>query len=136
MRPYGLQYKVGDKMTSYTTSTYYTDTYLMGRTQTIPTAQVAYYLLKATRILKLFTFNNVDETIAYTDNVQMCCCEIADYVYKKDNSSNATGVTSESVSGHSVSYESSKEVNNGYMLSLTNIVKSWLSETDYLSRAV
>ena len=97
-------------MVSYTTVEYYTDKYLMGRQAVIDTAVFPFYAQKATQVIKQYTFDNIDENKPFKDEIQMCCCEVAEHLYETEehNKSKPVGVTSEKVGEYSVSYESSK----------------------------
>lgn len=123
-------------MVSYTTLTYYKDTYLMGRSAKITDALFPYYALKATKILKQYTFNNVDETVAFTDSLQMCCCEVAEYIHGTDSTSNVVGVSSESVGDYSVSYEDTSTTDSANKKAVGDIVALWLADTGLLYRGV
>jgi hypothetical protein len=125
-------------MVSYTTVEYYTDKYLMGRQAVIDTAVFPFYAQKATQVIKQYTFDNVDETKPFKDEIQMCCCEVAEHLYttEEHNKSKPVGVTSEKVGEYSVSYESNKATEDISNKKIRNIIYSWLSDTGYLYKGV
>ena len=125
-------------MVSYTTVEYYTDKYLMGRQAVIDTAVFPFYALKATQVIKQYTFDNIDENKPILDEIQMCCCELAERLYETEeqNKSKPVGVTSEKVGEYSVSYESSKATEDISNKKIRNIIYSWLSDTGYLYKGV
>lgn len=125
-------------MISYTTVEYYTDKYLMGRQAVIDTAVFPFYAQKATQVIKQYTFDNIDEAQPLIDELQMCCCEVAEHLYETEeqNKSKPVGVTSEKVGEYSVSYESGKASEDISSKKIRNIIYSWLSDTGYLYKGV
>ena len=120
---------------SYTTLTYYKDTYLMGRTAAISDALFPYYALKATQELKKWTGDNVDETATFPDEIQMCVCELAEHLYTAV-STDAKAVTSEKVGEYSVSYGSTEDKAKAQRLAVRNIIYNWLASTPYIERGI
>ena len=88
-------------MTAYADYAFYTDKYL-GRI--IPNENdFAYYALRASEIIDNKTFGRINEI---TPAVQLACCAAADELYNDASAKAkaASGVSSESVDGYSVSY--------------------------------
>ena len=88
-------------MTAYADYDFYTDKYL-GRI--IPNENdFAYYALRASEIIDNKTFGRINEI---TPAVQLACCAAADELYSDASAKAkaASGVSSESVDGYSVSY--------------------------------
>lgn len=88
-------------MTAYADYAFYTDKYL-GRI--IPNENdFAYYALRASEIIDSKTFGRIGEI---TSAVKMACCAAADELYSDASAraKAASGVSSESVDGYSVSY--------------------------------
>lgn len=110
----------------------------MGRQAVIDTAVFPFYAQKATQTIKQYTFDNVDETKPFKDEIQMCCCEVAEHLYETEEHSKSkpVGVTSEKVGEYSISYESSKASEDIASKRTRNIIYSWLSETGYLYKGV
>lgn len=125
-------------MTNFTTTEYYTEAYLQGREAVIDTASFPFYATKATREIKQYTFDNIDEAKPFIDEVQMCCCELAEHLLEteKQEKSRPFGVTSEKVGEHSISYETNKAFEDIKNKRTKNIIYSWLSETGYLYKGV
>jgi hypothetical protein len=120
-------------MVSYTTKEFYNGTYLQGRTAVIGTADFPAYALKATQEIKRYTGSNVDETAAFPDELQMCCCEVAEAIRKAEKSSH-DGISSEKVGEYSVSYESQSNIDDKLQNDIRKIVYSWLAMTGLLYR--
>lgn len=121
-------------MVSYTTVEYYTDKYLMGRQAVIDTAVFPFYAQKATQVIKQYTFDNVDETKPFKDEIQMCCCELAEYLYKQDNKDHDEDVQSEKKGEWSATYVYGKEADSLKQGKIREIIYNWLSSTGLLYR--
>ncbi len=122
-------------MTSYTTVEYYTDNYLMGREAVIDTASFPFYALKATRIINQYTFGNIDES-NLIDEVQMCCCEIAEFIYNTEQQERPKGIQSEKVGEYSITYEKDTDIDAQKYSALKSIIYNWLSDTGLLYRGL
>ncbi len=121
-------------MISYTTVEYYTNKYLMGRQAVIDTAVFPFYAQKATQVIKQYTFDNIDENKPFKDEIQMCCCELAEYLYKQDNKDHDEDVQSEKKGEWSATYVSGKEADILKQGKIREIIYNWLSSTGLLYR--
>lgn len=81
-------------MTVYADENYYKSVYLCGRKAVI-TSAFAYYAREATLIINAYTGSNIDDTKDIIEPVKLCCCEVAELMYKADNMSGSEGITSE-----------------------------------------
>jgi len=116
-------------MTNYANYAYYTDTY---EGAVIDTASFPLYAGKATQKIKLYTFNRIaDDNIP--DEAKMCCCELAEAIFKADNE-DTKGIASEKVGEHSVSYVSPEAKEKQLTTSTTSIINNWLAMTGLLYR--
>lgn len=118
-------------MSSYTTVEYYTNNYLMGREAVIDTASFPFYARKATRIIKNYTFGNVNELI---DEVQLCCCELAELFYKEEKEGYDDKVQSEKKGEWSISYVAGKDAKALKQNEVRDIIYNWLAPTGLLYR--
>jgi hypothetical protein len=121
-------------MISYTTSEYYTNKYLQGKQAVIDAPSFPLYTQKATQRIKRYTFDNIDEAQPFTDEVQMCCCELAEYLFKQDNSGHDTNISSEKVGEFSVSYVSGQTAEDIKQSTIKEIIYNWLAGTGLLYR--
>lgn len=121
-------------MVTFTTNEYYTDKYLMGRQAVIDTASFPSYALKATQRIKQYTGTNIDETVTFTDEVQMCCCEIAEYIFKQDNTGRDPNIASERVGEYSLTFVSGKDAEDIKQSTIKGIIYNWLATTGLLYR--
>lgn len=121
-------------MISYTTIEYYNEKYLQGRQAVIDAASFPLYALKATQRIKQYTGENIDEALPIIDEAQMCCCELAEYLYKQDNKDHDEDVQSEKKGEWSATYVSGKEADILKQEKIREIIYNWLSSTGLLYR--
>ncbi len=120
-------------MNLYAEVSFYTNEYLEGRAAVIEPNCLLSYLRKAQRVLKTFTFDNIDESAAIPYEVKMCVCEIAEILFREDKRDiDRGGVTSESVVGWTKSYESSEQAEKNKQKRIKDCVFMWLSDTGLL----
>jgi hypothetical protein len=120
-------------MVSYTTKEFYNETYLQGRTAVISAADFPLLAQKATQRIKQYTGTNIIETEPFADEVQMCCCEVAEAIYKADQE-DTKGIASEKVGEYSVSYVSPEAKEKLLSVSVRGIIYNWLAMTGLLYR--
>ncbi|WP_167957961.1 head-tail connector protein [Anaerosporobacter faecicola] len=122
-------------VTALTDSTFYDGTYkdAMGEC-TIPSTAFDKWSIKASNIVRAYTFNNIDETTTISELVQMCVCEVAEHLYscyQRDNGSDSS-IASEKDGSWSVSYKDRKTVEQEDNAKSYNIVRTWLAYTGLL----
>lgn len=122
-------------MTTYADESYYKTEYLCGRKAVI-TSAFAYYAREATLIINAYTGSNIDDTKEIAEPVKLCCCEIAELMYKADNMADSEGVTSEKVGDVSRSYESVEIRKKQLNRCVKSAVYKYLADTDLLYRGV
>lgn len=122
-------------MTVYADYDFYTNEYFCGRKAVISAADFSFYSKKASYIIKGYTLENVDDS-NIPDCVRLCCCEVAEQLYKADKSNADSGITSESVGDMSVSYENSDSRRQAMSDNIRSAVYSYLSGTGLLYRGV
>lgn len=121
-------------MTNFADFSFYSVRYLAGRKAVVDTA-FAYYSRLATQEIKRFTGDNVNE-YDIPEEVSMCCCEIAEMIFRQEQSSQNEGVSSESVQGWSKSYESTDSRKQAFDTAVKNCVYKWLNDTGLLYRGL
>ena len=122
-------------MINYADHAYYTEIY---KGAVIDAASFDFNSRKATQIIKQHTFNRVHAN-NILEEVKMCCCELAEYLYKKDIADNDTeanikGLTSETTGGHSASYENAEARERATNNIIKGIIYNWLAMTGLLYR--
>ena len=117
-------------MTNYADYAYYTDTY---GGAVIDTASFDLYAARATQTIKLYTFNRIaDDNIP--DEAKMCCCELAELIFRHETESGKGSVASEKVGGYSVTYADSEKLKATFNADTKSIMFKWLAMTDLLYR--
>ncbi|HHV09977.1 MAG TPA: hypothetical protein GXX75_06845 [Clostridiales bacterium] len=122
-------------MTSYADFAYYKDTY---KGAVLDAASFDAYSRNSTLIIRQHTFNRIKDDDVPND-VKMCCCELAEYLSKKDAADQDTeagikGLTSETTGGHSASYETAEAREQAHNKATGNIIYNWLAFTGLLYR--
>ncbi|MDF2537990.1 MAG: hypothetical protein K0S76_1011 [Herbinix sp.] len=120
-------------MVSYTTKEYYTEKYLQGRTAVISAADFPQLAQKATQRIKKYSGDNVDENATLPDELQMCCCEVAEALFRADQE-DTKGIASEKVGEYAVSYVSPEAKEKLLSVSVRSIIYNWLAMTGLLYR--
>lgn len=122
-------------MTAYADENYYKSEYLNGRKAVI-TSAFAYYAREATIIINAYTGSNIDDTKKIAEHVKLCCCKIAELMFKADNMSDSEGISSEKVGDVSRSYESADTRRKQLNRNIKSAVYKYLADTDLLYRGV
>lgn len=122
-------------MNNYADESFYKEEYLQGKAAVV-TAAFDFYAREASRIIKQYTLDNIDES-SVPEEVSMCCCELAELAFR-DESSEAQngGISSESVQGWSKSFESTEARKTALQSAQKACVYKWLSGTGLLYRGV
>lgn len=122
-------------VTALTDKTFYGGTYkdTMGEC-TIPSDVFDKWSIKASNIVRLHTFGNIDESADIQEDVQMCVCEVAEHLYscnQRDSESDSS-VSSEKDGTWSVSYKDRSTVEKEDKSKSYDIIRTWLSSTGLL----
>lgn len=111
----------------YATADFYAAEYLCGKSAVIDTAQFPFYAREASRIIDKHTFNRIDDR-NISDDIKLCCCELAEQIYRYQKQQDASGgVSSESVSGWSKSFTSAEERKTAYNKAVNSIIEKWIA---------
>ena len=84
---------------------YYLNQYLFGRPSILDETSFPFYIRKAQQKIAQYTHGNINES-AVPDCAKLCCCELAEYLYRRETDRPRAGVASESTGDVSVSYRS------------------------------
>jgi len=124
-------------MKIYADAEFYTGKYLLGRKPVISTG-FDYYARSASRIMNSLSFDRIDKLGELTEDIKMCCCEIAERCYTNEKERKAAGgKTSEKIGTYSVTF--TDKVLSDTEISATDanrIMNKWLSETGLLYRGI
>ena len=126
-------------ITALTNWEYYNGTYkeAMGNV-TIPQADFPRYTIQASKLIRKYTFGNIDESKAIVDDVQCCCCELAEQMYQcaVRDADSQNNVTSEKDGSWAVSYESREKTEESDLKVQKGIIYNWLINTGLMYSGV
>lgn len=124
-------------MKIYADAAFYEDDYLLRRKPVIK-AGFDYYARSASRIMNSLTFGRIDKLEELTDDIRMCCCEMAEHCYTNEKERRAAeGKTSEKNGTYSVTYSDKAQSDEDIELKTAlHIMNKWLSETGLLYRGI
>lgn len=116
-------------MNAYTDEMYYINDYLKGRKPVI-TSGFLFYSRFASQVIDRYTFNRLKDITAIPEEVQMCCCELAESEYRREKQQKESGgKTSEKIGTYSVSFSSEQESAAATSREQRSIVMKWLADT-------
>lgn len=116
-------------MQAYTNEMYYINDYLKGRKPIITTGFL-FYARSASQVIDRYTFNHLKDVAEIPEEVQMCCCELAESEYRREKQQKESGgKTSEKNGTYSVSFSSAQESATAISREQRNIVMKWLADT-------
>lgn len=103
--------------------------------KSIPEEEFNAYSRLSESYVNQYTFTRIQNTLSdqEKENVYFCICEIAEKLYDNDHLPSSKGITSESVDGHSVSFERRKTTTQLKPL-IKDIINRWLCNTNLLYR--
>lgn len=77
-------------MQAYTDEMYYINDYLKGRKPVITTG-FPFYARSASQVIDRYTFNRLKDVVEIPDEVQMCCCELAETEFNREKQQKESG---------------------------------------------
>lgn len=124
-------------MTVYADYNFYTNEYLAGKSAAVTAADFTFYARQASAVIDRYTHGNINAD-SVPEQVQYCCCELAELIHTADTSEAAkkAGISSESVQGWSQSYESSDARKTALKSSQRECIYKWLANTGLLYSGV
>lgn len=113
----------------YADEEFYKNKYLLGRKPVISTG-FDFYARSASQIIDQYTFGRLIELSEISEEIRMCCCEVAEAEFRREKrQEEAGGKTSEKIGTYSVSFGSVKEVAEAAGKEQRDIVMKWLGDT-------
>lgn len=120
----------------YADEMFYTDKYLLGRKPVI-SAGFPFYARSASQVIDRYTFDRLKGLEVVPEAVQICCCELAESVYRREKQQKETsGKTSEKIGTYSVSFGSAQESAAAAGREQREIIMKWLADTGLCYRGV
>lgn len=111
--------------------TYYRNDYLCNTAPTLDESSFMYFMRKAQQSIKRYTHGNINENTAVPDCVKLCCCELAEFLYKSEKSRPNPGVASETTGDVSVSYKTD-DYDSAVEKGAKRIIYNYLADTGLL----
>lgn len=116
-------------MRAYATEEFYKAEYL-GEKEPVISAGFPFYARDASRVLDRYTFDRLKDRQKIPEAVQMCCCELAEQIYRAtQEDTEIAGKTSERIGSYSVSFASPEEKEKLRASRKREIVMKWLGDT-------
>lgn len=115
----------------YADESFYHECYLLGRKPAI-SAGFPFYARQASQVVDQYTFGRLHglEGEAVPEAVRMCCCELAEAVFRQERQQKESGgKTSEKIGTYSVSYGAAQEASNAAAKEQRSIIMKWLAGT-------
>lgn len=122
----------------YVTEEFYLTKYLLGRNPAIDTG-FHFYARQASRVVDRYTFGRLGSVSEseIPEEVQMCCCELAETLYQQQRQKTASGgKISEKIGTYSVTFSNAQEAANAAASEQRSIIMKWLSNTGLCYRGV
>lgn len=118
----------------YANISFYEDTYLEEREALMTSANFPYFAGKASRIINQFTHGNIDVHGRIRGDVKMCCCGLAEYLFRaeQEQRSIAANIKSETVGKQSVAYMDPQTMRTYHEKEQRRIVYGYLANTGLL----
>ena len=121
-------------MLQYTDSKFYSESYLQGRSEVIPSSEFSYWCTQASSEIREKTYGNVDVLETIPDDVQMCCCEVAEKLYRYENAKGDNGMILQSYGndGDTGTYKTDDYSEEKVKAAVNDIIRRWLMHTGLL----
>lgn len=113
----------------YADETFYIDKFLLGRKSVIRIG-FPFYARQASEIIDRYTFGRVKRLTDIPEEIQMCCCELAEAEYRREKQQKESGgKISEKIGTYSVSFGSNHDLEVAASRERYHIVTKWLLDT-------
>lgn len=113
----------------YADETVYKEKYLLGRKPVISTG-FPFYARQASQRIDLYTFGRLKGLEEIPEDVQMCCCELAEAEYIREKQQcESGGKTAEHIGTYSVSFGTAQESAAAAAREQWEIIMKWLADT-------
>lgn len=116
---------------TYTDYTFYKESYLLGREPKLQEKEFPYWCMLASGMIRSSTFGNIDFMDVIPEEVQMCCCEVAEKLYSMEAVKGENGLVLKSYGndGDTGTYMTSDLTEASVRRSTSIIIRKWLVST-------
>ena len=113
----------------YADEAFYIEKYLLGRKPVI-TAGFSFYARQSSQIIDQYTFGRLTDVEDISEEVKMCCCELAEAEFQRETQKKAAGgKTSEKIGTYSATFGTARENANAAASEQRSIIMKWLGNT-------
>ncbi len=125
-------------MKQYADVQFYQEEYLQGRPGAVPDKEFPYWSMLATTEIRNQTFDRVDKLSEIPDEVQMCCCEVAEKLYQREQAKSDNGMILQSYGndGETAAFKTDDLTESAIHQAVDGIIRRWLSNTGLMYRGV
>lgn len=118
----------------YVDGVFYEEEYLLGRSEVIPASEFSYWSMQASSEIRERTFGNVDRMDSIPDDVRMCCCEVAEKLYRYESAKGDNGMVLQSYGndGDTGTYKTDDYSQEKVAAAVDDIIQRWLLHTGLL----
>lgn len=90
-----------------------------------------YWMIQATSIIRNLTFGRIDQMEIIPEEVQMCCCEVAEKLYTQEAAKEENGMILQSYGndGETGTFKVDELSEEAVQKSILQIVRKWLART-------
>lgn len=90
-----------------------------------------YWMIQATSIIRNLTFGRIDQMEIIPEEVQMCCCEVAEKLYAQEAAKEENGMILQSYGndGETGTFKVDELSEEAVQKSTLQIVRKWLART-------
>lgn len=121
-------------MQAYTDISFYIDSYLCGRNLKIPEKEFKYWSMLASAQIRRNTFDRIDDLETIPEEVQMCCCEVAEKLYIAESAKSENGMIQQSFGndGETGTFKVDEMSEEAVQKSISCIIRKWLVNTGFM----
>lgn len=118
-------------MKMYTDYVFYAESFRSSGEIVIPEKEAHYFLTMATAEIRHYTFGRIDAESIIPEEVQMCCCELAEKLYSVEAVKGENGMILQSYGndGETGTYKTDDLSEGKVQESISRIIRKWLAHT-------
>lgn len=121
-------------MKQYADVTFYKKNYLIDRTEVIPEKEFSHWSMLASSEICERTFGKTDFIDDIPDSVRMCCCEVAERLYRQESVRGDNGMILQSYGndGETGTFKADEFSADALKSAVSDVVNKWLANTGLL----
>ena len=121
-------------MKTYADENFYLNQYLLGKGALIPTDALPYWLMQASIKINRRTFGRAGELEEIPKEVSMCCCAVAEQLYRFESAKGENGMILQSYGndGETATYKTTDMSEMALSDQVSSTINEWLMPTGLL----